>query len=312
MPGKQARGLCPVCAEPIPPDETECWNCGAFVIDEAVVRLSRAFGLDREKALKLFEAGFRHTKQPKDRDPNRVLETGEVGHLFVRTNSGSFVPSGDMKRPRGGAAHRKATGGPTPRPDAKASGANAERAGATASKICTRSDSRRTETRANAGADASSHSNENPASIAPTADASGSGTPKTRGPKGDRTSLRSWSDCGPGRPEDPQTHPTIEPDGQREGSPSGSGDEADLRGDRRESGRCGRGESPPGGGPRSAARQRGHRRLPGWPDRFRHGRVRPGSRPLDRLARWGAARSRRPPGSRGMARGPSRVRAGGR
>src|SRR5437879_13531333 len=78
MPGKQARGLCPVCAEPIPPDETECWNCGAFVIDEAVVRLSRAFGLDREKALKLFEAGFRHTKQLKDRDPNRVLETGEV------------------------------------------------------------------------------------------------------------------------------------------------------------------------------------------------------------------------------------------
>src|SRR5437870_12273348 len=78
MPGKQARGLCPGCAEPIPPDETECWNCGAFVIDEAVVRLSRAFGLDREKALKLFEAGFRHPKQLRDRDPNRVLEKGEV------------------------------------------------------------------------------------------------------------------------------------------------------------------------------------------------------------------------------------------
>jgi len=100
MPGKQARGLCPVCAEPIPPDETECWNCGAFVIDEAVVRLSRAFGLDREKALKLFEAGFRHTKQLKDRDPNRVLETGEVGLLFICTNCGSFVASGDTKCPR--------------------------------------------------------------------------------------------------------------------------------------------------------------------------------------------------------------------
>src|SRR2546427_4193676 len=100
MPGKQARGLCPVCAEPIPPDETECWNCGAFVIDEAVVRLSRAFGLDREKALKLFEAGFRHTKQLKDRDPNRVLETGEVGLLFICTNCGSFVASGDTKGPR--------------------------------------------------------------------------------------------------------------------------------------------------------------------------------------------------------------------
>src|SRR5207249_4484278 len=48
MPGKQARVLCPVCQEPIPPDETECGNCGAFVIDEAVVRLSRALGLDRE------------------------------------------------------------------------------------------------------------------------------------------------------------------------------------------------------------------------------------------------------------------------
>src|SRR3989442_3465389 len=26
MPGKQARVLCPVCAEPMPPDETECAN----------------------------------------------------------------------------------------------------------------------------------------------------------------------------------------------------------------------------------------------------------------------------------------------
>ena len=83
MPGKQARVLCPVCQEPIPPDETECQNCGAFVIDEAVVRLSRAFGLDREKALKLFEAGFRHPKQLRDRDPHRVLEKGEVGLLFI-------------------------------------------------------------------------------------------------------------------------------------------------------------------------------------------------------------------------------------
>ncbi|HLQ42785.1 MAG TPA: tetratricopeptide repeat protein, partial [Thermoplasmata archaeon] len=100
MPGKQARVLCPVCAEPMPPDETECANCGAFVIDEAVVRLSRAFGLDREKALKLFEAGFRHTKQLQDRDPNGVLEKGEVGLLFICTNCGGFVASGDMKCPR--------------------------------------------------------------------------------------------------------------------------------------------------------------------------------------------------------------------
>lgn len=100
MPGKQARVLCPVCAEPMPPDETECANCGAFVIDEAVVRLSRAFGLDREKALKLFEAGFRHTKQLRDRDPNGVLEKGEVGLLFICTNCGGFVASGDTKCPR--------------------------------------------------------------------------------------------------------------------------------------------------------------------------------------------------------------------
>ncbi|HYT00158.1 MAG TPA: tetratricopeptide repeat protein [Thermoplasmata archaeon] len=100
MPGKQARVLCPVCQEPIPPDETECENCGAFVIDEAVVRLSRAFGLDREKALKLFEQGFRHPKQLKDRDPDNVLETGEVGLLFICTNCGGFVASGDSTCPR--------------------------------------------------------------------------------------------------------------------------------------------------------------------------------------------------------------------
>src|SRR5437879_132534 len=100
MPGKQPRVLCPVCQEPIPPDETECRNCGAFVIDEAVVRLSRAFGLDREKALKLFEAGFRHPKQLRDRDPNRVLEKGEVGLLFICTNCGAFVAGGDTKCPR--------------------------------------------------------------------------------------------------------------------------------------------------------------------------------------------------------------------
>src|SRR3989442_202213 len=100
MPGKQARVLCPVCAEPMPPDETECANCGAFVIDEAVVRLSRAFGLDREKALKLFEAGFRHTKQLRDRDPDGILEKGEVGLLFICTNCGGFVAAGDTKCPR--------------------------------------------------------------------------------------------------------------------------------------------------------------------------------------------------------------------
>lgn len=100
MPGKQARVLCPVCQEPIPPDETECGNCGAFVIDEAVVRLSRAFGLDRERALKLFEAGFRHPTQLRDRDPNRVLEKGEVGLLFICTNCGGFVAAADSKCPR--------------------------------------------------------------------------------------------------------------------------------------------------------------------------------------------------------------------
>lgn len=100
MPGKQARVLCPVCQEPIPPDETECGNCGAFVIDEAVVRLSRAFGLDRDRALKLFEAGFRHPTQLRDRDPNRVLEKGEVGLLFICTNCGGFVGGADSKCPR--------------------------------------------------------------------------------------------------------------------------------------------------------------------------------------------------------------------
>jgi len=100
MPGKQARVLCPVCQEPIPPDETECENCGAFVIDEAVVRLSRALGLDRDRALKLFDAGFRHPTQLRNRDPNRVLERGEVGLLFICTNCGGFVASGDSKCPR--------------------------------------------------------------------------------------------------------------------------------------------------------------------------------------------------------------------
>ncbi len=75
MPGKQPRVLCPVCQEPIPPDETECENCGAFVIDEAVVRLSRALGLDR-------------------------LERGEVGLLFICTNCGGFVAGGDSTCPR--------------------------------------------------------------------------------------------------------------------------------------------------------------------------------------------------------------------
>src|SRR5467141_4774240 len=114
MPGKQPRVLCPVCQEPIPPDETECRNCGAFVIDEAVVRLSRAFGLDREKALKLFEAGFRHPKQLRDRDPNRVLEKGEVGLLFICTNCGGFVAAGDSKCPRCSAEFETEAEGPAP------------------------------------------------------------------------------------------------------------------------------------------------------------------------------------------------------
>jgi tetratricopeptide (TPR) repeat protein len=114
MPGKQARVLCPVCQEPIPPDETECGNCGAFVIDEAVVRLSRAFGLDRERALKLFDAGFRHPKQLRDRDPNRVLEKGEVGLLFICTNCGGFVAAGDSKCPRCAAEFETEEEGPAP------------------------------------------------------------------------------------------------------------------------------------------------------------------------------------------------------
>src|SRR5437879_5057982 len=112
MPGKQPRVLCPVCQEPIPPDETECRNCGAFVIDEAVVRLSRAFGLDRERALKLFEAGFRHPKQLRDRDTNRVLEKGEVGLLFICTNCGGFVGAGDSKCPRCAAEFETEAEGP--------------------------------------------------------------------------------------------------------------------------------------------------------------------------------------------------------
>ncbi len=103
MPGKQARALCPVCQEPMPPDETECRNCGAFVIDEAVVRLSRAFGLPREKALQLFEKGFRHPKQLKDRDVEGVLQRGDDGLLYICTNCGSFVATGETKCGRCGA-----------------------------------------------------------------------------------------------------------------------------------------------------------------------------------------------------------------
>ena len=103
MPGKTARALCPVCQEPMPPDETECANCGAFVIDEAVVRLCRAFGINREKALALFEKGFRHPTQLKDRDPDDVLTKGENGLLFLCTNCGGFVATGDLRCPRCGA-----------------------------------------------------------------------------------------------------------------------------------------------------------------------------------------------------------------
>ncbi len=100
MPGKTARALCPVCQEPMPPDETECDNCGAFVIDEAVVRLSRAFGIPREKALALFEKGFRHPRQIGNRNVDEVLERGENGLLFLCTNCGGFVAPGDSKCPR--------------------------------------------------------------------------------------------------------------------------------------------------------------------------------------------------------------------
>lgn len=103
MPGKTARALCPVCQEPMPPDETECENCGAFVIDEAVVRLSRAFGIPREKALALFEKGFRHPKQLQDKDVDDVLRRGEGGLLYICTNCGGFVAAGDAKCARCGA-----------------------------------------------------------------------------------------------------------------------------------------------------------------------------------------------------------------
>jgi tetratricopeptide (TPR) repeat protein len=84
----------------MPPDETECDNCGAFVIDEAVVRLCRAFGIPREKALALFEKGFRHPNQLQDRNVDDVLERGENGLLFLCTNCGGFVATGDSKCPR--------------------------------------------------------------------------------------------------------------------------------------------------------------------------------------------------------------------
>ncbi len=114
MPGKTARALCPVCQEPMPPDETECENCGAFVIDEAVVRLSRAFGIPREKALALFEKGFRHPKQLSDRDVDDVLQKGENGLLFLCTNCGGFVATGDPKCPRCGAEFEEEEPAPAP------------------------------------------------------------------------------------------------------------------------------------------------------------------------------------------------------
>src|SRR5512136_665919 len=117
MPGKQARALCPVCQEPMPPDETECDNCGAFVIDEAVVRLCRAFGIPREKALALFEKGFRHPTQLKDRDVDDVLERGENGLLFLCTNCGGFVATGDSKCPRCGAEFEAEEAVPVPEKD---------------------------------------------------------------------------------------------------------------------------------------------------------------------------------------------------
>jgi tetratricopeptide (TPR) repeat protein len=84
----------------MPPDETECENCGAFVIDEAIVRLCRAFGIPREKALALFEKGFRHPNQLQNKDVDGVLERGEIGLLFLCTNCGGFVTAGDTKCPR--------------------------------------------------------------------------------------------------------------------------------------------------------------------------------------------------------------------
>ena len=112
MPGKTARALCPVCQEPMPPDETECDNCGAFVIDEAVVRLCRALGIPREKALALFEKGFRHPNQLQDRNVDDVLEKGENGLLFLCTNCGGFVATGDSKCPRCAAEFESEPAGP--------------------------------------------------------------------------------------------------------------------------------------------------------------------------------------------------------
>src|SRR4030067_1149840 len=85
------------------PHATDCGICGAFVIDEAVVRLSRAFGIDREKALALFEAGFRPPEQLRGRDVDGVLERKETGLLFLCTNCGGFVATGDPTCPRCGA-----------------------------------------------------------------------------------------------------------------------------------------------------------------------------------------------------------------
>lgn len=117
MPGKTARALCPVCQEPMPPDETECENCGAFVIDEAVVRLCRAFGIPREKALALFEKGFRHPTQLKNRNVDDVLQRGENGLLFLCTNCGGFVATGDPKCPRCGAEFEVGPEEPFPEKD---------------------------------------------------------------------------------------------------------------------------------------------------------------------------------------------------
>jgi len=101
----------------MPPDETECENCGAFVIDEAVVRLCRAFGIPREKALALFEKGFRHPTQLKDRNVDDVLQRGENGLLFLCTNCGGFVATGDPKCPRCGAEFETEEEPPLPEKD---------------------------------------------------------------------------------------------------------------------------------------------------------------------------------------------------
>src|SRR6266566_4009117 len=39
----------------------------------------------------------RHPTQLKDRDPDAVLEKGEVGLLFICTNCGGFVAAGDSR-----------------------------------------------------------------------------------------------------------------------------------------------------------------------------------------------------------------------